>query len=51
MTTIDYDITKYQPVLYCAASLDHLEDTVGRFFAETDDDTPARLKSAAAATR
>jgi phenylalanine-4-hydroxylase len=48
MVTIDYDITKYQPVLYCAESLDHLEDAVGRFFAEADDDTPARLKSLAA---
>jgi phenylalanine-4-hydroxylase len=48
MTTIDYDITKYQPVLYCAASLDHLEESVGRFFAEADDDTPARLKAASA---
>jgi phenylalanine-4-hydroxylase len=48
MVTIDYDITKYQPVLYCAESLDHLEDAVGSFFAEADDDTPARLKSLAA---
>jgi phenylalanine-4-hydroxylase len=43
MTTIDYDITRYQPVLYAAESLDHLEDAVGRFFVEADDDTPARL--------
>jgi phenylalanine-4-hydroxylase len=48
MVTIDYDITKYQPVLYAAASLDHLEDSVGAFFAEADDDTPARLKAAGA---
>jgi phenylalanine-4-hydroxylase len=45
MITIDYDITKYQPVLYCADSLDQLEDAVGRFFADADDDTPARLKA------
>jgi phenylalanine-4-hydroxylase len=50
MATIDYDITKYQPVLYCAESMDHLEDAVGRFFAEADDDTPARLKASLAAS-
>jgi phenylalanine-4-hydroxylase len=44
MATVEYDITKYQPVLYCAESMDHLEDAVGRFFAEADDDTPARLR-------
>jgi phenylalanine-4-hydroxylase len=44
MATIEYDITKYQPVLYAAESLDHLEDAVGTFFREADDDTPARLK-------
>jgi phenylalanine-4-hydroxylase len=43
MTTIEYDITKYQPVLYAAESMDHLEDVVGSFFREADDDTPARL--------
>jgi phenylalanine-4-hydroxylase len=49
MVTVDYDITKYQPVLYCAESLDHLEDAVGGFFAGADDDTPARLAAEAAA--
>jgi phenylalanine-4-hydroxylase len=48
MATIDYDITKYQPVLYAAASMDELEDRVGSFFREADDDTPARLARAAA---
>ena len=43
MGTIEYDITKYQPILYTAESMDHLEDVVGGFFAEADDDTPARL--------
>jgi len=43
MGTIEYDITKYQPVLYCAESMDHLEEVVGGFFTEADDDTPARL--------
>jgi phenylalanine-4-hydroxylase len=49
MGTIDYDITKYQPVMYCAESMDHLEDVVGGFFAQADDDTPARLAGGLAA--
>jgi phenylalanine-4-hydroxylase len=51
MTTIDYDITKYQPVLYAAESMDHLEDAVGGFFRAADDDTPARLKAGAMTAR
>jgi len=43
MATIEYDITRYQPVLYAADSLDHLFDAVGEFFATADDETPARL--------
>jgi phenylalanine-4-hydroxylase len=43
MGTLEYDITKYQPILYCAESMDHLEDVVGGFFAEANDETPARL--------
>jgi phenylalanine-4-hydroxylase len=43
MGTIEYDITKYQPILYCAESMDHLEEVVGGFFEHADDDTPARL--------
>ena len=43
MSAIEYDITKYQPILYAAESMDHLEDVVGGFFATADDDTPARL--------
>jgi phenylalanine-4-hydroxylase len=49
MGTIDYDITKYQPILYCAESMDHLEDVVGGFFATADDDTPQRLRATAGA--
>jgi phenylalanine-4-hydroxylase len=49
MATIEYDITKYQPVLYAAASMDELEDKLGAFFRDADDDTPARLARAAAA--
>ncbi|HWI74904.1 MAG TPA: phenylalanine 4-monooxygenase [Baekduia sp.] len=51
MVTIDYDITKYQPVLYAAESMDHLEDAVGGFFAAADDDTPARLARAPSTAR
>ena len=43
MGTIEYDITKYQPVLYSAESMDHLEEVVGGFFEQADDDTPSRL--------
>jgi len=43
MASAEYDITSYQPVLFAAESLDHLEDVVGEFFATADDDTPARL--------
>jgi phenylalanine-4-hydroxylase len=43
MGTIEYDITKYQPVLLAAESMTHLVDAVGAFFAGFDDDTPARL--------
>lgn len=45
MGTINYDITAYQPVLFAAESLDQLEDVVGTFFAECDDDTPAKIAS------
>src|SRR5918992_2812689 len=44
MATIDYDITKYQPVLFAADSMDHLVDSVGSFFATCDDDTFGRLE-------
>ncbi len=43
MATLEYDITAYQPTLFCAESLGHLEDVAGSFFAGLDDDTPARL--------
>jgi phenylalanine-4-hydroxylase len=42
----DYDITQYQPILYAADGIDHLLDVVGGFFAECDDDTPARFGAA-----
>ncbi len=43
MGTAEYDITRYQPILYRAESLDHLMEEVGGFFAAMDDETPARL--------
>jgi phenylalanine-4-hydroxylase len=43
MASVDYDITSYQPVLFAAESLDHLEEVVGGFFETADEDTPARL--------
>ncbi len=43
MATTDYEITKYQPILFAAESTEHLVDSVGGFFATCDDDTPRRL--------
>ena len=44
MGTIDYDITKYQPVLYARRRRWTISRTrVGGFFRAADDDTPARL--------
>ena len=39
----DYDITHYQPVLFCAEGFSEVEDVVGGFFAEVDDDQVERL--------
>ena len=49
MGAIEYDITKYQPVLYCAESMTELEEVVGGFFTTVDDDTRARWELAGAA--
>jgi phenylalanine-4-hydroxylase len=38
-----YDITRYQPILYAADGVEQLLQVVGGFFAECDDDSPARL--------
>jgi phenylalanine-4-hydroxylase len=43
MTRLDYDITKYQPVLFKARSFTHLCDTLEAFLSEFDDSTPACL--------
>jgi phenylalanine-4-hydroxylase len=42
MGTATYDITHYQPVLYCAESVSEIEDVIGTYFATMDDDTPLR---------
>ncbi len=49
MGTLNYDITAYQPVLFRADSVDHLEGVVGQFFETVDDDLAARLRSEASA--
>lgn len=49
MGTLNYDITAYQPVLFRAESVTHLEDVVGQFFTTVDDDLAARLRREAAA--
>ncbi len=47
MGTLNYDITAYQPVLFAAESLTHLEDVVGEFFTTVDDDAAAALRAEA----
>lgn len=49
MGTLNYDITSYQPILFRADSVEHLEDVVGDFFATVDDDLAARLRAQAGA--
>src|SRR4029079_15957205 len=46
MGSIEYDITKYQPVLYCAESMGELEEVAGGFFETVDDDTRAKMTPA-----
>ena len=48
MGTLAYDITEYQPVLFCAESLDELDDVVGVFFDTVDDDLTECLRARAA---
>ena len=47
MGTLNYDITSYQPVLFCAEGMDQLEDVVGAFFETVDDDLAAQLRAKA----
>ena len=41
MGTLDYDITRYQPVLFAAESFDRMVDDLGAFFAGYDDEDHA----------
>ena len=43
MGTLDYDITRYQPVLFAAESFDRLIDELTTFFDGYDDEEYARL--------
>jgi phenylalanine-4-hydroxylase len=43
MGVLDYDITRYQPVLYAADSIDQLMEVVGGFFDSCDDEAPTRF--------
>lgn len=47
MGTLNYDITAYQPVLFAAHDLGHLEDVVGAFFDSADDEACERLRAEA----
>jgi phenylalanine-4-hydroxylase len=49
MGTVDYDITRYQPVLFAAASVAVMLDQLGSFFEGFNDATPQHLKSVSAA--
>jgi phenylalanine-4-hydroxylase len=46
MGTLDYDITRYQPVLFAAESVDRMVDDLGAFFAGYDDEDHARRMQA-----
>jgi phenylalanine-4-hydroxylase len=46
MGVLEYDITRYQPILFAADGLGQVLEVVGGFFAECDDDSPARLSAA-----
>jgi len=45
-----YDITHYQPVLFCGDGFSEVEDVVGTFFADVDDDLVERLTHKTTAT-
>jgi len=45
-----YDITHYQPILFCADGFAEVEDVVGGFFDQVTDDGVARLLHEASAT-
>lgn len=43
MGSTEYDITRYQPVLFAARSFERLEEELARFFGEFDDDAYREL--------
>lgn len=43
MGTTEYDITKYQDVLFRAESMDHLEEVAGEFWTHCDDESISRI--------
>lgn len=45
----DYDISKYQTLLYTVDSMDELEDTMGTFWSDCDDESITRLLTEASA--
>jgi phenylalanine-4-hydroxylase len=47
MGTLEYDITRYQPVLFAAASFAEMVDVVGAFFETFDDEVAERLLASA----
>jgi phenylalanine-4-hydroxylase len=46
MGTLDYNITRYQPVLFAASSFDQMVDDLGTFFDSYDDEAHARFVGA-----
>ena len=46
MGTLDYDITRYQPVLFAAATFNEIVDVAGAFFESFDDEVAERLTAA-----
>ena len=46
MGTADYDITAYQPLLYCAESVGEVVDVVGGFFNDCSDASIAAMRGA-----
>ena len=48
MATQDYDITRYQPVLFVASSFDRMVEDLQACFSTFDDDAAARLRAQAA---
>lgn len=45
MGTTDYDITRYQEVLFAADSFTHVEDVVGTFWDSCDDESISAMKA------